>query len=258
LNKTSINVAIKYLEEDREIDKETRFQRLSQRLRREIRSWYNLEHPNVSPFYGFIAKGEGPWNIGMVSPWYNNGDIKEYLQKHPKTDRLEMLLGIADGIQYLHEKDIVHGDIKGSNIMIDDQGKPRLIDFGLTQKMRGPNYRSSGDTTSNVPHSLSWAAPEIIRAEDISAWTKGSDVYAFASTCLEIMTGKNPYHGLNSQQIKKRVGDEKKYPDRPKQPIIPSELWELLVSCWKPSEPSKRPEISRVRKKLSSLHKRKI
>lgn len=163
-----------------------------------------------------------------------------------------------------------------SNIMIDDQKKPRLIDFGLTQEMRGPNYKSSGDTTCNVPYSAGWAAPEIFQAEDISAWTTGSDVYAFASTCLEvgasvtqfaynilmkinkIMTGESPYHGvLNSQQIMRWVGDKKKYPDRPKA-IISDELWELLVSCWKPSEPSKRPEIRRVRKKLSALRKLKI
>jgi serine/threonine protein kinase len=101
------------------------------------------------------------------------------------------------GIEYLHERGIVHADLKGvspgsgtvkrtliwpmqTNVMIDDQGHAKLIDFGLARVIDAKPGLTTSTTTT-----IRWCAPELIRSDD-ARMTKSSDVYAFASTVLEV------------------------------------------------------------------------
>ncbi|KAG8739615.1 hypothetical protein FRC10_005386 [Ceratobasidium sp. 414] len=68
--------------------------------------------------------------IGMVSVWEANGSLRTYLQSHPEADRCQMSTQIADGLSYLHQSGVIHGDLKGPNILISGDDIPLLADFG--------------------------------------------------------------------------------------------------------------------------------
>jgi serine/threonine protein kinase len=102
------------------------------------------------------------------------------------------LLQIAEGLGYLHSMKIVHGDLRGTNILVADDWNVCLADFGLTGVIEDAVSTTSGAFTSTANHagSLRWFAPELIAPTFFGCErfvrTPASDVYAFACVCLEV------------------------------------------------------------------------
>jgi len=172
--------------------------KLLARLKCEVLTWHRLRHPNIASLFGIVQM---PQTLSMVSPWCKNGTITGYLKTEPSADRLKLLVQIATGVGYLHDFKpvVIHGDLKGNNILIDDRGNALITDFGMSEVIE--DFSSgTGSTlaTSFFGGATRWMAPELILAlvEDdgkTPELTKWSDVYAFAAVCLEVMTGKYPY-----------------------------------------------------------------
>jgi len=104
-----INIALKQLR--RSVDDESKTAR---RLHREMAVWSKLRHSNVLPFLG--SAYTDPHNtLCFVSPWMSNKDIIAYLRMTPGADRVGLLCGVIQGLEYLHTLNpgIVHGDLKG-------------------------------------------------------------------------------------------------------------------------------------------------
>ncbi|EGN97419.1 hypothetical protein SERLA73DRAFT_75104 [Serpula lacrymans var. lacrymans S7.3] len=181
-------------------------EKVLRRLKSEIVAWHRLHHPNIAQLFGAIQSMN---TIAMVSPWCNNGTIIHYLEKvNPHADRLALLLQIASGVGYLHncKPIVVHGDLKGSNILIDDTGNPLITDFGLSNVVE-ELCDSINLGTSLFAGSTRYMAPELVLAlvEDDGIpppITTASDVYAFACVCLEVATGQVPYpHRSNDHAV---------------------------------------------------------
>ncbi|KAG8781256.1 hypothetical protein FRC12_022064 [Ceratobasidium sp. 428] len=77
---------------------------------RELHTWSKLHHPYVLKLLG-LAEYLG--QISMVSPWIEGGSLRRYLARKPKTNRPRLCMQIAEGLTYLHESGVVHGDLKG-------------------------------------------------------------------------------------------------------------------------------------------------
>lgn len=177
--------------------------KLLKRLQSEVLVWHQLCHRNISQLLGIV---QSTHSLGMVSLWYDNGTICEYVKRNPDANRLKLLIQVASGIAYLHgfKPIIIHGDLKGGNILIDDYGYAIISDFGLSKVMEETIPKSdSKNGTSFFAGSTRWMAPELILAlvEDdgcIPPITTHSDVYAFASVCLEVATGQLPYAGRSN------------------------------------------------------------
>ncbi|QRV92195.1 Serine/threonine-protein kinase [Ceratobasidium sp. AG-Ba] len=90
----------------------------------ELYAWSKCKHPNVQPLLG-LAMFRG--QVGMVAEWESNGSMPEYIEKHMDVDRCVM---IAEGLAYLHSSGVIHGDLKGANVLVSRDGIPRLADFG--------------------------------------------------------------------------------------------------------------------------------
>lgn len=88
---------------------------------------------------------------------------------------------IGSGLVYLHSQDVIHGDLKGANILIDDDGKALLCDFGLSQIKADVNSRSIA--SSILVDSPNWMAPELFKGEILQF---PCDVYSFAMTMYEV------------------------------------------------------------------------
>ncbi|KAF8134425.1 kinase-like domain-containing protein [Boletus edulis] len=215
-------------------------------IERELKVWVGLKHQNVLPLYG-ITEGFGPF-LAFVCPWADNGTLSEYLEKFESQldlkKRIALLGDIAAGLQYLHARNIVHGDLSSSNILITKNGKACLSDFGLSTLLE------VSETAISYPGNIRWAAPELL--DGYIASTEGTlasqlsstqaDIYSFGSIMLQILSGKLPFHGVHRDaEIVIMIARGYKPPREPLWDggVIPDLLWVFVEACWE--SPAKRP-----------------
>ncbi|KAH9475156.1 Putative serine/threonine-protein kinase/receptor R826 [Psilocybe cubensis] len=241
-------VALKFL---RQIMVQNVREKLLKRLQAEVVAWHRLCHKNVSQLFGIF---QSPNSIAMVSQWCDNGTICSYLKNTPNANRLRLLIQVASGISYLHavKPTIVHGDLKGGNILIDENGNAIISDFGLS-KVLEEEMTDANSGTSFFAGSTRWMAPELIFAlvEDngvIPPISTYSDVYAFASICLEIASGQLPYpNRSNDHSVTVDVIRGIK-PSRTSVCLLgltcdgEEAFWSMLEQCWS-VEPASRPTM---------------
>ncbi|KAJ7141696.1 kinase-like domain-containing protein [Mycena crocata] len=151
---------------------------------REALVWKRLRHSYIVPLIG-IDTESFPSSFCMVSPWMKNGTVIKYLTGIGEANRRNTIREIVQGLAYLHDQNVVHGDLRGSNILVDDAGHACLTDFGLTVLSDATTTQ-----TNNGAGSVRWMAPETL---DPSAYglqnhlpTTASDIYAFGCLCLEV------------------------------------------------------------------------
>ncbi|CAE6502273.1 unnamed protein product [Rhizoctonia solani] len=181
----------------------------------------------------------------MVSPWMGQGDLPHYLKNTPGVDRFNLCVQLCDGLSYLHEVGIVHGDLKGSNVLISDDGTPVLSDFG-NSFLADSTIKFTG-TSRTASLTVRWSAPELIGESDEQS--KPADVYALAMTIYEVMAGTIPYHGKAERQILLILVRKWEPPERPGGIAVGHKdgdrLWDLLNLCWS-FEPTMRPSAGEV------------
>ncbi|QRW12512.1 cytoplasmic tyrosine-protein kinase BMX [Ceratobasidium sp. AG-Ba] len=215
---------------------------------REIYTWSKCRHPNVQPLRGLIVFHK---QIGMVATWELNGSLPSYLEHHPEADRCRMSTQVAEGLAYLHNAGVVHGDLKGANVLVSKDGVAQVTDFG-NATLREYTLQFS-QTSSKESLSMRWAAPELFSG---GKTTTQADLYALGMTILETLTNQVPWPGKSDLTIMYSVMS-KTPPERPIEVIpINSEkgevLWTLLKSCWE-FDPEKRPSAAAVGNVMNSI-----
>ncbi|KAG6326625.1 hypothetical protein ID866_12464, partial [Astraeus odoratus] len=160
-----------------------------------------------------------------------NGNAHDYVQEQ-SVDPRPLIDGIAQGLLYLHtykQGSIVHGNLKGSNVLISPEGRALLTDFGLF-----PVFNSTLTVSLGISHgrSLNWMPPEYV---DIGEVTAKGDVWAFAMTAFELFTRRVPFHDRQSMADTARAVVEGQ-PERPGIEDTYSRFtdgwWNLCCSCW--------------------------
>ncbi|KAG8922757.1 hypothetical protein FRC01_013643 [Tulasnella sp. 417] len=211
------------------------------RILEQMKKWTSLRDRNILPFIGYQWK-DTPL---LVFHWYKNGNISQYIKANPEVDRLKLLAQVASGLKFLHSESIVHGAIKLTNVIIADDGRPMLMDFGMAPDLRmvERNIMMADSGRENV----GYMSPELIEGGN---YTAASDVYAFASLVLEILSGQPPYYKFAYVQAMIQITQQKK-PSPDDHPNLPasSPLWELMQLCWSTS-PGDRPTIEQIRVSL--------
>ncbi|KAK7686491.1 hypothetical protein QCA50_010088 [Cerrena zonata] len=217
---------------------------------REALLWRQMKHENVLEFHG-IDMVQFPSMPCMVLPWVEHGNIRHYMKNAPSecsvAQRNKWLSQTANGLTYLHEQNVVHGDVRGANIMISLDKIAKLADFGLSV-FAGERSRSFHSQRGGVER---WMAPELLDPDlPSSRPTKMSDVYSFGVLCCEIYSASDPYWETDND---KHVG---KMIVAGVRPTIPSNMdnWfsALATECWN-AEINKRPTISDVAARLSTV-----
>ncbi|KAG1764885.1 kinase-like domain-containing protein [Suillus placidus] len=263
-------VALKYLRQYMHMTDENKEKlMLVRRLKSEVVAWHRLHHSNIAQLYGVA---QFPNSIAMVSPWCDNGTLTRYLEMNPEADRFALIQQIASAVSYLHncQPVVIHRDLKGSNILIGDDGQALLTDFGLSNVIEEvlesePSMRNSRFATSLFAGSTRWMAPELIEAltNDDEAQpppiSTSSDVYAFACVCLEVATGCLPFsHRSNDPAVIFDIMRGVK-PSRGCTPMklrLPEKevdhFRKLLDRCWSPV-PFLRPTMTQIKQELAAI-----
>ncbi|KAF8335275.1 kinase-like domain-containing protein [Amanita rubescens] len=217
--------------------------------------WRSLNHERVLPFLG-IFEDEGASRMFLVSPYMKNGTLSQWRKKtgHSTSEIQRLILEVAEGIQYIHSEGIVHGDLRGDNVLLDSHFHAQIADFGLTR------HSEATVTQSGALH-YNFAAPELLgnwdEEEDVSesdddgqltARTQKSDVYAFGCLYYEIQFDTIPFQGTKEIQIVRLVSRGKR-PPRLDKPPLSDRAWKLIKRCWV-KEAVRRPAMEDIVEKI--------
>ncbi|KDQ16389.1 hypothetical protein BOTBODRAFT_98427, partial [Botryobasidium botryosum FD-172 SS1] len=219
------------------------------RLAREVKVWSQLNHHNVLPFLGVCTLGAVSY---LISPWMENGHALDYVKEHPHVDRRRLLAQVAEGLEYLHKfkpEQVIHGDLRGPNILISKFGDACIADFGLSE-LKTDAYDPNYSTPFVLAGHPRWQAPEILSAETKEAARRNTttDVFAFGRVMLELFTGKVPFSQIPYDiRISMRVMSGE-FPPRPCDEGaiacgLDDSMWELMTDCWH-ATPSERPSAA--------------
>ncbi|KAG8927572.1 hypothetical protein FRC03_011493 [Tulasnella sp. 419] len=261
-------IAVKILKSDILIIRKEAFispreaaQRFTRRLRREADIWTGLNHPNIAPLLGYWIAPQFD-GMSLVTPYYPNGTVKEYTKGKSAEYKLKILHQISMGLRYLHSRSIVHHDVKGTNVLVDNNDNAVIIDFGVAYQ---PKKKLSCNS-SNISGDSRWLPPEVVlRNElyDAPYQPKIScDIWSFGCLMLEIFSESDPWirypysKSVTSDEMRKAMTPE--YEEKPGypgeyviDPRVYALMWELGDKCWEYEE-SERPPISYFCSKLQT------
>jgi len=215
-----------------------------QDFHKEVMIMRGCRHPNVLQFLGASSN---PPNICIVMEYMPLGSLYKILHDDAVKLELEMIrkmmVDAARGMNYLHKSNpvIIHRDLKSHNLLVDENWKVKVCDFGLSKIMENTT-ETRNMTACGTP---SWTAPEILRNE---MYTEKADVYSFGIVIWECMTRQDPYEGMPPFQVVLNVGTKGM---RPPVPEECDKAWRpLMTDCWA-ELPDSRPSFDEI---LVRLH----
>lgn len=175
-------VAIKVLQSDLDMPF------LSKRIQQECRILASLEHPNIARVLDADITQEAlPY---FVMEYVDGQPIDRYCQRHKLStrDRLRLLLPVCDALRLAHQNLIVHRDLKPDNILVTEQGVPKLLDFGIAKVLSEvPVSPQKNATRVLTPE---YASPEQARGEPV---TTATDIYSLGGVLYKLVTGSVPH-----------------------------------------------------------------
>ncbi|XP_052170165.1 probable serine/threonine-protein kinase PBL19 isoform X2 [Diospyros lotus] len=174
-----------------------------------------VEHPNLVKLIGYCAMdGERGIQRLLVYEFMPNNSLEDHLLNRafpalPWKTRLQILLGAAQGLVYLHEElevQVIYRDFKSSNVLLDEDFKPKLSDFGLARE--GPTAGHTHVSTAAVG-TFGYAAPDYIQTGHL---TTKSDVWSFGVVLYEILTGRRSLERNRPKSEQKLLDWVKQFP----------------------------------------------
>jgi len=213
---------------------------LSEELVQYVERWTTYDHQNVAKCYGY-ALGHGPMPA-LIMKYHVKGNIIRYLKENHGSfdDKTRLVQGIAEGLYYLHtlEPPVIHGDLRGANILVDDERNAVIADYQLVY------VGNSGNVISYEP--ARWMAPELSESSD---YTKATDTFAFAMTIIEVFTECVPFGSEQRNTTILRIIWEGGRPNIPEDILNHSWFSILLRQCWE-QNPTMRLTTGRVREQF--------
>ncbi|KAK5945457.1 ATP binding [Knufia obscura] len=196
-------------------------------LKLEIELLQGLHHPHIVQYLG-TSSDETHLNIFLE--YVPGGSIAAMLKQYntfPEPLTRNFTRQILDGLSYLHSRNIIHRDIKGANILVDNRGAVKISDFGVSKQTTSnlTNPSTLSDTTANAPTALSapgnrtslqgsvfWMAPEVVRQTGQSI---KSDIWSVGCLIVEMFTGSRPFPSMTTLQTLFAVGSQSQKPAVP-------------------------------------------
>ncbi|KAK8681062.1 hypothetical protein V6N13_053469 [Hibiscus sabdariffa] len=207
-------------------------------LEEEVKLLQNLSHPNIVRYLGTAREDD---SLNILLEFVPGGSISSLLGKFgsfPESVIRMYTKQLLLGLEYLHKNRIVHRDIKGANILVDNKGCIKLADFGASKKVVELATINGAKSMKGTPY---WMAPEVILQTGHSF---SADIWSVGCTIIEMATGKPPW----SQQYQEvaalfHIGTTKSHPPIPEHLSV--EAKDFLSKCLQ-KEPELRPTASEL------------
>ncbi|KAL7155974.1 hypothetical protein ABFS83_03G111900 [Erythranthe nasuta] len=200
-------------------------------LEQEIDLLSQFEHENIVQYYGTQRDAT---HLYIFLELITKGSLLSLYQKYTLRDSQVSAYTrqILHGLKYLHERNVVHRDIKCANILVDTNGLVKLADFGLAKATKLNDVKSCKGT-------VFWMAPEVVRS---LGYGLAADIWSLGCTVLEMLTGRFPYSNLECASALYRIGNG----ERPEIPgSISRDARNFIVKCLQVN-PSLRPTAAQL------------
>lgn len=187
-------------------------------LKQEISLLKELTHDHIVRYLG---SNEDSSNMYIFLEYIPGGSVSSMLKMYgPFEEELirNFTKQVLIGLTYLHGKGIIHRDIKGGNILVDNNGNVKIGDFGISKKTTQEEEEKLNEESKNsnkrssLQGSVFWMAPEVVKQV---AYTSKADVWSVGCLVIEMYTGKHPYPGLSPMQALFQIGTGRAQPAVP-------------------------------------------
>jgi serine/threonine-protein kinase len=220
-------VAIKTLTGEAIADEESR-----KRFEREARAAAKLQHPNIVTIYelGNFGRKEKPY---IVMEYLEGADIAALIEESgglSLVETLDIAIQLCRGLGYAHREGVVHRDVKPSNLRYLDDGRVKIMDFGIARIEGSDQITRSGVMVGT----LHYMSPEQIRDQPIDG---RSDIFSAGCILYEMLTGKRPFPGETPTSILYKIVNEEPRPVLEVHPDLPQEVQDILAKAL-----AKKPE----------------
>src|SRR5258708_3923842 len=210
------------------------------RFLREARSAAAITHPNIATVYDV---GEADGRVFLAMELIEGDTLRERLARGamPVGEAMRVARAIARGLARAHGKGVVHRDLKPDNVMLDQDGEPKILDFGLAKLREAATEAGSGksaleraETASQITEegrivgTPQYMSPEQARGATVDA---RSDVFAFGVVFYEMLTGTRPFGGESSFEVLVAVTRDTPAPLRDRAPDLPAQLQAVVDRC---------------------------
>ena len=184
-------------------------------LKREISLLRELRHPNIVQYLGCSSSAD---KLNIFLEYVPGGSVQTMLNSYgalPEPLVRSFVRQILTGLSYLHNGDIIHRDIKGANILVDNKGTIKISDFGISKKLEASNILSGANNSRHRPSlqgSVFWMAPEVVKQ---TSYTRKADIWSLGCLVVEMMTGNHPFPDCSQLQAIFKIGGGKVAPTIP-------------------------------------------
>lgn len=195
-------------------------ERFRQKFLREARMIASLNHPNIVKIYDVFEENGTAYYVMEYLPF---GSLKQKVEQDgalSEHEAVKYIHQVADALGYIHQQNILHLDVKPSNVMLNNLDVAIVVDFGISK-----HYDSRGEQTSSAPVGISkgYAPWEQYLQGDVSRFTPATDIYSLGATLYFLVTGNNPPEAptLNEEELERPSG-------------LSDKLWSVIEQSMQP------------------------
>jgi serine/threonine protein kinase/Tfp pilus assembly protein PilF len=239
----SQDIALKLIKSDIASDKKT-----IERFRNELKTTRMISHRNVCRMFD-LAETEGTYYITME--YVSGEDMKSFIRRSGKLDipkAISIAKEVCEGLAEAHRLGVVHRDLKSNNVMIDEEGNARIMDFGIARSQRAKGLTGEG-IIIGTPEYMS---PEQAEAKHVD---HRSDIYSLGIILYEMVTGQLPFEGDTPLAI--AIKHKGEMPKDPKEinPQIQEDFNNLILNCLEKDKDKRYQSAEELRSELTNIER---